>query len=158
MGLHLCVVWTEDTRTRAAWSGACQSTIPKTEEEAWSSFSNPFYANHSTQWRLVSHQFTVCWKLDFLLLYAKQCFFFETTQVFWKGNIPSQILQIRTENWVSREGQFSKKGIFRHNYFKFSKLWQKTGFLGRVSPDSCLLATHLQSSVKRDSLVKLKSG
>ncbi len=63
--------------------------------------------------------------------------------VFWKGNIPPQILQIRTENWVSREGQFSKKGIFRHKYFKFSKLRQKTGFLRRVSSDSCLLDTHL---------------
>jgi hypothetical protein len=107
MGMHLCVVWTEDTRD--TWRGACQSTIPKTDEEACSSFSNPLSANHSTQWRLVSlrcpHQFTVCWKVDFLLLYAKQCFFFEATQ-------------------------FSEKEIFCH---KFSKLGQKTGFLGRVN-------------------------
>jgi len=68
----------------------------------------------------------------FFITVCKVVLFLWGHTVFWKGNILSQILQISTENWVSREGQFSKKGLFRHKYFKFSKLQQKTGFLGRV--------------------------
>ncbi len=132
------------------------------KKEACSSFSNPLSASHSTQWRLVSlrcpHQFTVCWKVDFSLLYAKQCFFFEATQFSEKEIFRHKFSKLGQKTGFLGRVSFLKRGLFRHKYFKFSKLQQKTGFLGRVSPDSCLLATHLQSSVKKESSVKLKSG
>jgi hypothetical protein len=105
MGLHLCLVWTEDTRD------ACQSTVAKVDKEACSSFSNPLSASDSTQWRLVSlrcpHQFMLESRL--FITVCEAVLFLRGHTVFWKGNIPSQILQIRTEIWVSRRLSFPKR-------------------------------------------------
>ncbi len=78
--------------------------------------------------------------------------------VFWKWNIPSQILQIRTEDWVSREGQFSKKGIFRHKYLKFSKLRQKNWVFKEGVARFMLTGYTFTKFCEKESSVKLKFG